>query len=147
MLASLLAAFVLAAAPATTAAAPAAASAPAKGLAPALVDAYLAITTALAADKMDGVADNVKKLGDEAEKAGLAELAKAARAMKTGNISDARTSFKAASEAMVTANKAAGGGLKTAYCPMAKAHWLQTSAPVRNPFYGASMLECGRIDD
>jgi len=28
-----------------------------------------------------------------------------------------------------------------AYCPMAKASWLQTEKEVRNPYYGKSMLD------
>ena len=38
-------------------------------------------------------------------------------------------------------------GLKIFECPMApvlgKGRWLQRTAPIRNPFFGASMLECG----
>lgn len=29
------------------------------------------------------------------------------------------------------------------YCPMKKAYWLSTEAKIRNPYYGAKMLNCG----
>lgn len=29
------------------------------------------------------------------------------------------------------------------YCPMKKAYWLSTEAKIRNPYYGAIMLNCG----
>jgi hypothetical protein len=33
-----------------------------------------------------------------------------------------------------------------AYCPMARKYWLQRGTAIRNPYYGKSMLECGRIN-
>ena len=37
-------------------------------------------------------------------------------------------------------------GLKVFHCPMAPKPglWMQSQGPLRNPFYGAEMLECGR---
>ena len=37
--------------------------------------------------------------------------------------------------------------LVRAYCPMVGAPWLQTEMDLHNPYYGSSMLTCGRIDD
>jgi hypothetical protein len=31
------------------------------------------------------------------------------------------------------------------YCPMKKAYWLSTEKAIRNPYYGASMLDCGKV--
>lgn len=31
------------------------------------------------------------------------------------------------------------------YCPMKKAYWLSTEKEIRNPYYGESMLECGKV--
>ena len=31
------------------------------------------------------------------------------------------------------------------YCPMAKAYWLSDNAAVKNPYYGKSMLTCGKV--
>ena len=33
------------------------------------------------------------------------------------------------------------------YCPMKKAYWLSDSKPIRNPYYGNSMLTCGEIKE
>lgn len=32
-----------------------------------------------------------------------------------------------------------------AYCPMAKGSWLSSSAAIKNPYYGSSMLTCGKV--
>jgi hypothetical protein len=31
------------------------------------------------------------------------------------------------------------------YCPMKKANWLSSSATIKNPYYGNSMLTCGKV--
>ena len=31
------------------------------------------------------------------------------------------------------------------YCPMKKAYWLSSVNEVRNPYYGSSMLTCGKV--
>ena len=31
------------------------------------------------------------------------------------------------------------------YCPMKKASWLSSSATVKNPYFGNSMLSCGKV--
>ena len=31
------------------------------------------------------------------------------------------------------------------YCPMKKAYWLSTEAAIKNPYYGSSMLTCGKV--
>lgn len=33
------------------------------------------------------------------------------------------------------------------YCPMKKASWLSSEAAVRNPYYGNSMLTCGKVTE
>lgn len=37
------------------------------------------------------------------------------------------------------------GDLRLAYCPMVDKEWLQTTAELRNPFYGSMMLTCGEF--
>lgn len=32
------------------------------------------------------------------------------------------------------------------YCPMKKAYWISKEAAIRNPYYGASMLSCGKVE-
>lgn len=31
------------------------------------------------------------------------------------------------------------------YCPMKKAYWLSNEKEIKNPYYGSSMLTCGKI--
>lgn len=33
------------------------------------------------------------------------------------------------------------------YCPMKKAYWLSSEAAIKNPYYGAQMLTCGKVSD
>ncbi len=59
----------------------------------------------------------------------------------------ARVAFKPLSETLIKVlgdNKVSPNAYSEAYCPMEKAHWLQTGTTVSNPF-GASMATCGSI--
>jgi hypothetical protein len=31
------------------------------------------------------------------------------------------------------------------YCPMKKAYWLSGDAAIKNPYFGSSMLTCGKV--
>jgi hypothetical protein len=33
------------------------------------------------------------------------------------------------------------------YCPMRKANWLSSEKDIKNPYYGSSMLTCGKVVD
>lgn len=33
------------------------------------------------------------------------------------------------------------------YCPMKKASWLSSEKAIKNPYYGSSMLTCGKVTD
>jgi hypothetical protein len=34
-----------------------------------------------------------------------------------------------------------------AYCPMKKAYWLSNEKAIKNPYYGSSMLTCGKVTE
>lgn len=34
-----------------------------------------------------------------------------------------------------------------AYCPMKKAYWLSNDKAIKNPYYGSSMLTCGKVTE
>ena len=34
-----------------------------------------------------------------------------------------------------------------AYCPMKKAYWLSSDKTIKNPYYGSSMLTCGKVTE
>ena len=33
------------------------------------------------------------------------------------------------------------------YCPMKKVYWLTNEAAIKNPYYGSSMLTCGKVSE
>jgi hypothetical protein len=115
-----------------------------------LVDAYLQVQSALAADKIDGIAAHAKAieaqatpLGKDAEK-----IAGAARKLQAANdIAAARAAFGELSEALVSyadkTKSALDPDVRIAFCPMVNKPWLQKEKEIRNPYYGASMLSCG----
>ena len=117
-----------------------------------LVDAAIAIQSALARDTMVGVAAQAKALRDAATALGEPGAAIAAAAADLGiqsTIADARREFGAMSEALVASIKsgavALGSGNRVGYCPMVRKSWLQKDGPVANPYYGAKMLTCGEL--
>lgn len=60
------------------------------------------------------------------------------------DIEEVRTSFRSLSDLYIAkVDKENMKGLAKMYCPHAKAHWIQKDGPLRNPYYGKSMLECG----
>jgi Cu(I)/Ag(I) efflux system membrane fusion protein len=102
------------------------------------------------------------KLGGVLREAGgwdvaVARLEAAAQLEAAPSLEVARRQFHTFSDEVVALAKRvrAGGGfadLRVFQCPMtkksfpgapAKAEWLQFSVPVRNPYFGAEMLDCG----
>jgi Cu(I)/Ag(I) efflux system membrane fusion protein len=77
------------------------------------------------------------------------EVAKQADTLaQAKDLKAAREAFKPLSASLVkylADNKAGKGVYHEAYCPMAKASWLQTEKEVKNPYYGKSMLDCGTL--
>jgi len=116
---------------------------------------YAKVHDALARDTLEGVPEAAGRIADGAAKMrapeGFADLpkqvvegAKAVAAAK--DIKAARAAFKSLSTPLVAwalASKAPN--LVAIHCSMANASWLQASLPIRNPYYGASMLACGEV--
>jgi hypothetical protein len=118
----------------------------------AIVGSYLEIHAQLATDKVDSIKAPATALAIRA--AGLGEggaaMAKAAKTVADApDLKAARDAFGVLSEAVVAAAKAEGwkdlGGVKLAFCPMARRPWLQTDAKIRNPYYGSAMSDCGEF--
>lgn len=64
------------------------------------------------------------------------------------DLESARASFKALSESLIAYvkdQKVPAGTYYEAYCPMAKASWLQTGTTIMNPYMGKSMEHCGQL--
>jgi hypothetical protein len=118
----------------------------------AIVGPYLRIQRALNADTLDGVEREGRALAAAAAKHGPgAEPVRAAAAGFAGvaGLDAARAVFWKVSVAVITLATAPGArvgdGIAVAYCPMARKSWLQTGREIRNPYYGRSMSDCGRI--
>lgn len=100
---------------------------------------------ALAADFDAGAAGVSAARADEA-RALLPEIAAGAGAVAAASgLKATREAFKGLSEPMVRYHALAGtGGVAVAYCPMARASWLQKDEEtIGNPYYGQSMATCG----
>lgn len=117
-----------------------------------VVDPYLRIHEALSADSLQGVRESARIAAVEAKKLGTA--AETIRAAASGfeqatDLPAARAAFRKLGDAIIVYAKASnaglGDGVSVAYCPMLRAYWLQKGTTIRNPFYGKSMLECGRV--
>ncbi|MGE3172785.1 MAG: efflux RND transporter periplasmic adaptor subunit [Planctomycetota bacterium] len=127
----------------------------------ALFAAYLAVQQQLARDEYDpatwralrAAATALSTAVEPELQVSAGEVLEAVREPPPADIVDARVAFKLVSSAAVRlfelarpAAQARPDGetrLIVQHCPMAEADWLQATAPVRNPYYGSSMLECG----
>ena len=111
---------------------------------------YLKIHDALAKDSMEGVSTDATALGKAAQTDKMFPNALSKEAQTLAQAKDldaARAAFKPLSETLIKVlgdNKVSLEAYSEAYCPMEKAHWLQTGTTVSNPF-GASMATCGSI--
>ena len=125
-----------------------------------ILKAYLALTTMLAADKVEGAADQLasirqaaKALLEAKEEAvwPLGERISKASPQKVEDIAAARTALKALSEPVIDLaqlappTKAVAPVIYQAYCPHIKASWLQPGEKIANPFFGSEMLGCGKV--
>lgn len=137
-----------------------------------LVDGYFSLQSALANDSAENaqsaakgmlpiVSDFARTLGQN-EKASflansLSETLRSAseKISESDTIAQQRVSFKGLSQAMETVVSTFGGSLEAtvfkAHCPMAfknqGADWLQSGDQILNPYFGASMLNCGDIEE
>ena len=65
------------------------------------------------------------------------------------DIKSQRQHFANFSTNMITLAKAVkldNKSIYEAYCPMKKASWLTSEKTIKNPYYGSSMLTCGKIN-
>jgi len=135
-----------------------------------LTDNYLQIKNALTAGKATEAGDAARNMGEaiksfdksllsadqkkvyDVQEAGLKENAEHI-ANSTNDLEHQRERFSNMSEGMYALVKAFGGG-KTLYhdhCPMAKdgkgAMWLSETKEIKNPYFGAKMMECGSVEE
>jgi len=115
---------------------------------------YSIIQVALAADSLKGVAKASTALAKtvQEDKTNLLPKDLEAQALALSKATDlkaARDTFKPLSATLISvlsAQSTKTGRYFKASCPMAGASWIQTEKPIKNPYYGSSMLTCGTID-
>jgi hypothetical protein len=113
-------------------------------VAPNSLETYLHIQKKLASDSFEGVVE-AAKLIQKNERGDLSEAGLILS--KSKNIKEARENFKKVSNLLIrSTSEKDRRGAKVAFCPMAQARWLQRGDTIENPYYGASMLECGRFE-
>lgn len=131
-----------------------------------LLNRYLAIKNALVSGQVSQAATesaafsrelgkfqpaNLDAKGQENLKTYKATLLMSSSAMATtSSLSVQREQFASFSDAMINlANlvKLGNSPVYVDYCPMKKSYWLSEEKAIRNPYYGNSMLTCGKITD
>lgn len=127
-----------------------------------ILEQYLKIPKALAADKTDGVkvaGKNIEKLTSKLESSTVSgehakhfrdipvKIKKAAKKLRQSkDIKAMREALKELSKPMALwASMAKPKGISVAYCSMAPGSWLQRGTVIANPYYGSKMLRCGEI--
>ncbi len=137
----------------------------------AVVQAYEAVSTALAEDDLAKAKSATTAVGDSLAKVDMAllegdahmawmahlEPLKTAAAHLAGakDLKTARVEFKALSDTLISSLRSFGlAGIDQifrAHCPMAfdnqGGDWLQLGEEIRNPYFGAAMLKCGSVEE
>jgi hypothetical protein len=119
----------------------------------AVYDNYITVQGALAKDSLKGVSTAAaamsKAIQGDSTKALSTKVAHQVEALsKAKDLASARDAFKNLSDSLIehlASQKIPAGIYHVAYCPMAKASWLQTSKTVLNPYMGPSMVHCGQL--
>ena len=117
----------------------------------AVLDNYLSIQASLASDSLQGLPQSASTIAqsvqNDSAKALPTNVAKQAGSLaKARDLESARAAFKGLSESMIKYVKANNiTGLHEAYCPMARASWLQAGEQINNPYMGRSMPGCGQF--
>ena len=119
-----------------------------------LLNNYISVKNALvssdskaASTAISALNEAVKSEGDFAQKA---ELQKATdKLSKAGNnLEKQRAAFNDVSTVLwkvVKSSDKVNQPVYYQYCPMKKAYWLSKEKEIKNPYYGSSMLTCGKV--
>lgn len=113
----------------------------------------VAIQKALAGDSMEHVKHHAMAISKAVKEHKLHGIAtetsqQATKVAQSKSLKSARNAFKELSQSFVDyfANHPdKSGKYRVAYCPMAKASWVQQGEAIRNPYFGKSMLNCGSL--
>ena len=125
-----------------------------------LLEAYLKLTAALAADDPDEARALAEPLAGLVAGAGLPEPVDtqwrqwSAALLEADDLASLRTAYQPLSHSFIEYARRHGvdrlGNLYVIHCPMVGddgADWLARAPAVLNPYHGASMLTCGNVTD
>jgi hypothetical protein len=118
-----------------------------------VIDHYLKIQTELTKDSIKGIDEHANAIakavrGDDTKLLSPGVAKQAETLAQAQDLRAAREAFKPLSESLIkylADNKAGVGTYHEAYCPMARASWLQTGTDIRNPYLGKEMPNCGEL--
>jgi len=122
-----------------------------------LLPEYFKIQAALASDTTDGVEEAAQSLQKKAKsittsepelQAVQSQLVEASKQIQAQDLETARNTFFSLSKpVLVYLNKFHAEKSRYAryYCGMAKKGWVQSDMDIKNPYYGSSMLRCGKL--
>lgn len=115
-----------------------------------VIESYLKVQTALAADSLPDAQTAARALVKVATPLGAplkAASDAAGQVAAAADIKAARAAFGSLSDGLLAlaGDGPAGKGVRVAYCPMVKRSWLQTGSEIANPYYGSAMLRCGEF--
>lgn len=103
--------------------------------------------------KLAGAAEALARTQDARLRSSAETVVTETAEFKAADLPSLRAKFKSLSAAVAQLLEVAPpspeiGTLYRAYCPMAKASWLQAGKPIENPYYGEAhdMADCGDIE-
>ncbi len=119
-----------------------------------LLNNYISVKNALVSSDSKGASTAISALNEaiknEDNFVQKAELQKSAEKLsKAGsNLEKQRAAFNDVSTIMwklVKSSDKVNQPIYYQYCPMKKAYWLSKEKDIKNPYYGSSMLTCGKV--
>lgn len=119
----------------------------------ALVTNYISIKNALvssdakmAKQTINSLYQSIKEDDNFKQKENL--LQSTGKMLKANNIEKQREAFNSVSTIVwdiVKNSEKLNHKVYYQYCPMKKSYWLSTEKEIKNPYYGAAMLNCGSV--
>ena len=121
----------------------------------ALLGKYIAVKDALITGNSKTVSQELAEfhqaIKDETAFEQKADLLRATEAMLKGaTIEKQRAAFNNVSTTMwklVDTERKDAAPVYYQYCPMKKAYWISNEKEIKNPYYGAAMLNCGSVEE
>lgn len=114
----------------------------------AIKDALVSGNAGLASAKANDFIKAAAEASNLTEASRAALVKDASSIAKTKELKKHREYFSAFSENMFELAKAtrlSSDPVYKAFCPMVKASWLSNAPAIKNPYYGSSMLSCGKV--